>query len=247
MMADYLDNWLTHLSALVEHLTQTPLLPVALTLLAFQIGVALFNRLNHPAWLPPILSAGLILVAVLWLLPIDYPQYYQGAKWLSFLLGPATVALAIPLFLQFHHIRAMFLPIAITLLIGAPLAAGLAMLIGWGFGANIDMLISLAPKSVTAPIAVSLAETLGGIASLTVGIVALTGIVGSVFAPLLCRWLNCHDERILGFVMGLNGHGIATARAFEISPRTGAFASLSMGLTGAYTALLLPLLLPWLL
>ncbi|MEH6650807.1 MAG: LrgB family protein [Motiliproteus sp.] len=242
-MNEVLSQSLQSLNGLVEHLAQTPLLPVAMTLVAFQLGVALFNRLNHPAWLPPIVSGGLLLVAAVWLLPIDYPQYYAGAKWLSFLLGPATVALAIPLFLQFHHIRALFVPVTITLLIGAPLAAGLAVLIGWGLGAENDILISLAPKSVTAPIAVSLAEVLGGIGSLTVGIVAITGIIGSVFAPMLCRWLNCHDERVLGFVMGLNGHGIATARAFEISPRTGAFASLSMGLTGAYTALFLPVML----
>jgi putative effector of murein hydrolase len=230
------------LNALLDHLLQTPLLPVALTLIAFQLGLALFSLLDRPAWLPPIVSGGLILVTMLTLLPMDYSQYYDGARWLSFLLGPATVALAIPLFLQFHHIRALFIPISISLLIGAPLAAGLAMLIGWLLGADSSTLISIAPKSVTAPIAVSLAEALGGIGSLTVGIVALTGVVGSVFAPLLCRGLNCHDERILGFVMGLNGHGIATARAFEISPKTGAFASLSMGLTGAFTALFLPLL-----
>ncbi|WP_421864861.1 LrgB family protein [Motiliproteus sp.] len=230
------------LSGLIEHLSQTPLLPVALTLIAFQLGVELFNRLKHPAWLPPIVSGGLILVLMLWLLPLDYPSYYEGARWLSFLLGPATVALAIPLFLQFHHIRAMFKPITVTLLIGAPLAAGLAMLIAWGLGADTRILISLAPKSVTAPIAVSLADLLGGIGSLAVGIVALTGVVGSLMAAPICRWLKCDDERILGFTMGLNGHGIATARAFEISPTTGAFSSLAMGLTGAYTALFLPLL-----
>ncbi|MEH6470316.1 MAG: LrgB family protein [Halopseudomonas sp.] len=231
------------LNELLDHLLQTPLLPVAMTLLAFQLGVALYNRLKHPAWLPPIVSGGLILVAMLALLPMDYSRYYDGAKWLSFLLGPATVALAIPLFLQFHRFRALFIPISVTLLLGAPLAAGLAMLIAWGLGADGATLISLAPKSVTAPIAVSLAETLGGIGSLAVGIVALTGVVGSLFAPLLCRWLNCNDERILGIVMGLNGHGIATARAFEISPTTGAFSSLAMGMTGAYTALFLPLLI----
>ncbi len=232
------------LNALLEHLLQTPLLPVAMTLIAFQLGVQLFNRLNRPAWLPPIVSGGLILVTLLTLLPIDYSQYYAGAKWLSFLLGPATVALAIPLFLQFHRIRALLLPISLCLLLGAPLAAGLAMLIAWGLGADPGTLISIAPKSVTAPIAVSLAELLGGIGSLAVGIVALTGVVGSLFAPLLCRWMGCNDERILGFVMGLNGHGIATASAFEISPTAGAFSSLAMGLTGAYTALFLPLLLP---
>ena len=119
-------------------------------------------------------------------------------------------------------------------------------MIGWGLGADATVLLSLAPKSVTAPIAVSLADQLGGIGSLAVGIVALTGVVGSLLAPLLCRWLKTDDERVLGFAMGLNGHGIATARAFEISPKVGAFASLAMGLTGAFTALVLPLVATWL-
>ncbi len=229
------------LTGLILHLASTPLLPVAMTLAAFQTGIWLFNRLKHPAWLPPIVSSGLILVILIILMPIDYQEYFAGARWISFLLGPATVALAIPLFLQFHHIRQLFIPIAITLLIGAPLAAGLSLAIAWGLGTDIEVLLSLAPKSVTAPIAVSLAEILGGIAGLAVGIVAITGVVGSVFTPLISRWLNCKDERVIGFVMGMNGHGIATARAFEISPKTGAFSSLAMGLTGVFTAIALPL------
>ncbi len=237
---------LNSLKGLTLHLAATPLLPVTLTLIAYQTGVWLYNRLKHPAWLPPIVSSGLILVAIIYLLPIDYPQYFDGARWISFLLGPATVALAIPLFLQFHHIRKLFIPISVTLLIGAPLAAGLALLIAWGLGAEPVVLLSLAPKSVTAPIAVSLAELLGGIGGLAVGIVAVTGVIGSVFTPLLGRWTRLEDDRVLGFVMGMNGHGIATARAFEISPQAGAFSSLAMGLTGAFTALMLPLCLSWL-
>jgi len=228
-------------SGLIHHLAQTPLLPVAITLLAFQGGVWVYQRLQRPAWLPPIVAGSLLLVPVIYLLPIDYRQYYAGARWISFLLGPATVALAIPLFLQFHHIRAALIPIGITLLVGAPLAAGLSLAIAWGLGADTAVLLSLAPKSVTAPIAVSLTEQLGGIVGLAVGIVALTGVLGSLLTPLLWRRLNGNDDRILGFVMGLNGHGIATAQAFEISAQAGAFSSLAMGLTGALTALLLPL------
>ncbi|MEH6626934.1 MAG: LrgB family protein [Motiliproteus sp.] len=235
-------NHLTEtLTGLILHLASTPLLPVAMTLMAFQIGIWIFNRLKHPAWLPPIVSSGLILVVLITLMPINYQDYFAGARWISFLLGPATVALAIPLFLQFHNIRQLFIPITLTLLIGAPLAAGLSVAIAWAMGADVAVLLSLAPKSVTAPIAVSLAEILGGIGELAVGIVAVTGVVGSVFTPLISRWLNCKDDRVMGFVMGMNGHGIATARAFEISPKAGAFSSLAMGLTGVFTAIMLPL------
>ncbi|WP_207062669.1 LrgB family protein [Motiliproteus sp. SC1-56] len=228
------------ITALAEHLSQTPLLPVALTLLAYQLGLMLFQKLKRPAWLPPIVAGSLLLVPMIALL-LDYATYYSGAKWISFLLGPATVALAVPLFLQFRHIRELFVPIAVTLCVGAPLAAGLALGIAWLLGADLAVLASLAPKSVTAPIAVSLTEQLGGVVPLAVGIVALTGVLCSLFAPLCCRWLKIEDERILGFVMGLNGHGIATARAFELGHQAGAFSSLAMGLTGAFTALLLPL------
>ena len=228
-------------SGLINHLSGTPLLPVALTLCSYQLGLLLYEKMNHPGWLPPIASGGIILAASIALLPIDYVQYYEGARWISFLLGPATVALAIPLFLQFHHIRQLFVPIAVTLGIAAPLAAGLSVFIAWMLGAELPVLLSLAPKSVTAPIAVSLEELLGGMIGLVVGIVAITGVIGSVFTPLICRWINYDDDRVLGFTMGLNGHGIATARAFEISPKAGAFGSLAMGLTGTYTAILLPL------
>ena len=229
------------LKGLINHLSSTPLLPVALTLACYQLGILIYNKLNHPSWLPPIVSGGLILATTIALLPINYQQYYEGAKWISFLLGPATVALAIPLFLQFHHIRQLFLPIAVTLCIGAPLAAGLAVGIAWLMGAEVPVLLSLAPKSVTAPIAVSLEELLGGMTGLVVGIVSIAGVIGSVFTPIFCRWIKYKDERVLGFVMGMNGHGIATARAFEISPKAGAFSSLAMGLTGVFTAILLPL------
>lgn len=238
---DLINSLIDSLIGLILHLASTPLLPVAMTLGAFQIGIWLFNWLKHPAWLPPIVSSGLILVALISIMPINYQDYFTGARWISFLLGPATVALAIPLFLQFHHIRQLFIPVSITLLVGAPLAAGFSVAIAWLMGSDITVLLSLAPKSVTAPIAVSLAEILGGIGGLAVGIVAITGVIGSVFTPLIGHWLNCKDDRVIGFIMGMNGHGIATARAFEISPKTGAFSSLAMGLTGVFTAILLPL------
>ncbi len=233
------------LNGLITHLSQTPLLALTLTLLAYQAGLWLFKKLERPAWFPPIVAASVFLVPMIIWLPLDYTQYYDGARWITFLLGPATVALAIPLYLQFHHIRAVFMPIAITLLVGAPLAAGCSLVIAWLLGVDLQILASIAPKSVTAPIAVSLSTQLGGIATLSVGIVALTGVLASLAVPLLARLLKISDHRIIGFSMGLNGHGIATAQAFEISPQAGAFSSLAMGLTGTLTALLLPLCAAW--
>ncbi len=232
--------------AFLHTVLQSPVFAVGLTLLVYQLGILLFRRLNRPSWLPPIVSGTLMLGLVIYLLPLEYARYYQDAGLITFLLGPATVALAIPLYRQFHHIRQLAMPVLVTLLLAAPLAIVIAVTLAWSLGADPAVLLSLAPKSVTAPIAVSLAEILGGIGPLTVGVVGITGIFVSVIAPWLCRLMKIDDERILGFVMGLTGHGAATARAFEISPTVGVFSSLALGLTGAFTAILLPLCLWWL-
>jgi len=161
------------------------------------------------------------------------------------LLGPATVALGVPLYQQMHHIRALWKPILVTLPLAATLAAVYALGIAWLMGASPLVLSSLAPKSVTAPIAMGIAEQLGGSVSLTLGGLLITGVLASVFVDWCVRWLNIKDDRIIGFALGLNGHAIGTARAFEISPTAGAFSSLGMGLTGVFTALFLPFTFPF--
>jgi putative effector of murein hydrolase len=157
------------------------------------------------------------------------------------LLGPATVALGIPLYQQMHHVRALWRPILCTLPVAATLAAVYAVVIAWALGATPLVLASLAPKSVTAPIAIGITEQLGGSVPLMMGGLLVTGVVATLFVDLLSRVLSITDDRILGFALGLNGHAVGTARAFEISRTAGAFASLGMGLTGVFTALILPL------
>src|SRR5690554_2825500 len=186
------------------------------------------------------LTLALLLAAVVALSGIGFEEYEQGARWLTVLLGPATVALGVPLYRQMHHIRALWKPILVTLPLAATLAEVYALGIAWLMGASPLVLSSLAPKSVTAPIAMGIAEQLGGSVSLTLGGLLITGVLASVFVDWCARWLNIKDERIIGFALGLNGHAIGTARAFEISPTAGAFSSLGMGLTGVFTALLLP-------
>ncbi|WP_225314352.1 LrgB family protein [Marinobacter halotolerans] len=222
-------------------LSGTPALAIGLTLGAFFAGNWLFARLGRPIWLPPVVISAFFLSAVIAALALDYDQYREGARWLTVLLGPATVALGIPLYQQMHHIRAMWRPILCTLPVAATLAAVYAVVIGWALGGTPLVLASLAPKSVTAPIAIGITEQLGGSVSLMMGGLLVTGVVATLFVDLLARWLPVEDERILGFALGLNGHAIGTARAFEISHAAGAFASLGMGLTGVFTALILPL------
>lgn len=220
--------------------TSGPMLSIALTLGAFMAAQWLFARFHRPLWMPPVLIASVLLAIVVAATGLGFEQYNQGAAWLTVLLGPTTVALGVPLYQQMHHIRALWKPILATVPVAATLAAVYALGIAWLMGASPLVLASLAPKSVTAPIAMGIAEQLGGSVSLTLGGLLITGVLASLFVDWVARWLSIRDERIIGFALGLNGHAIGTARAFEISPTAGAFSSLGMGLTGVFTALLLP-------
>lgn len=226
-------------------LAESPMLAVGLTLAAFVIGQAVFVRLGKPVWLPAVLVSAVFLSLAIVALPLGYPVYREGATWLTVLLGPATVALGVPLFQQMHHIRKMLWPILFTLPLGAMLAVFYTLLIAWALGATPEVLASLAPKSVTAPIAIGITEELGGSVSLMMGALLLTGVIATISVDMLAGRLRISDERILGFALGLNGHAIGTVRAFEIGPTAGAFASLGMSLTGLFTALLLPLVFPF--
>ncbi|MCA1768819.1 MAG: LrgB family protein [Halomonas sp.] len=229
------------MSELLDHLLATPLLAIALTLAAYFAGGRLFRLVGAPAWCPPILVAALLLAGVLAVLGIDYADYREGAGWLMLLLGPATVALGLPLYQQMGHIRAMWRPLLVCLPISALMAAFYAVGIAWLLNAPPEILASLAPKSVTAPIAIGITEQLGGSVSLMMGGLLLTGVVAIGFVDLVARWLKIRDPRLIGLALGINGHAIGTVRAFEIGPTAGAFASLGMSLTGILTALLLPL------
>lgn len=136
-------------------------------------------------------------------------------------------------------------PLLTTLLFGASFAVISALGIAWLLGGNSETLVSLAPKSVTTPIALGIAEKVGGLQGLTAGVVVFTGVIGAILGPLLFSKLGIRDDRIIGFVTGICAHGVGTTRAFEISSRCGAFSSLGLGMTGALTALILPWLILW--
>ena len=157
------------------------------------------------------------------------------------LLGPATVALGMPLYQQLPRIVELWRPLAICLPIAAKLAAFYSLAIAWLLGSSDTILASLAAKSVTAPIAIGITEQLGGTVALLMGALLITGVATIPCVSLTARFLRIDDERLIGFALGLNGHAIGTVRAFEISPTAGAFASLGMSLTGIFTAMLLPL------
>jgi predicted murein hydrolase (TIGR00659 family) len=234
------------LTELWVFLSASPLLGLTLTLVAYQAAFWLYKRAGFHPLANPVMLAIAMVATVLALSDMDYRTYFDGAQFVHFLLGPATVALAIPLYAQWPKLKAMAGPLMIALVIGSLTAALSAYGIGALLGASQPSLMSLAPKSVTMPIAMAVAEPLGGLPALAAAMVMLTGVLGAIGAPYLYRWLRIGDHAIRGFAIGLASHGIGTARAFQVSEQAGAFAALAMGLNGLLTALSLPWIMPWL-
>ena len=234
------------ISEIWVYLSASPLLGLTITLLAYQGAFWIYQRSGCNPLANPVLIAVTVLVLFLTLTATSYETYFEGAKFVHFLLGPATVALAIPLYMQLHRVRAMLLPVIVGLLVGSLTAAISAVLVGRLFGAGLSTQLSLAPKSVTTPIAMGIAERIGGIPSLTAVLVIITGILGAVGARYVFDAMKLRDPAIRGFAIGVASHGIGTARAFQVNEQSGAFAALAMGLNGALTAILVPLLARWL-
>lgn len=225
-----------------QQLLTSPLFILTLTLAVFQACLWVYQRCRQFPLLHPTVVGAMVVALLLMLLGIDYASYARSAYLLELLLGPATVALAIPLYQQLPLVRQLALPIIATTLVGSIVGAGSAVAFAWLFGGNIETLLSVAPKSVTTPIAIGISEELGGLIGLTTGAVMITAAAGISLAPLVFRWLAVDDVRVQGFVLGVASHGMGAARAFETSAVGGAFASLALCLVGILSAIAIPLL-----
>jgi predicted murein hydrolase (TIGR00659 family) len=223
------------------YLSATPLLNLTLTLVAYRVGFFFYQRSGLNPVCNPVLIAVLLIVCALLATGTRYDTYFAGAQFVHFLLGPATVTLALPLYRQIERVRHFGPAIISSILVGSLVASASAVGIGWLFGATRDALISLAPKSVTAPVAMGITEQLGGLPSLTAVLVILTGILGATFGPAVLNLIGVRDWAARGLALGTASHGIATARAFQVNEVAGAFAGLAMGLNALATAILLPL------
>jgi predicted murein hydrolase (TIGR00659 family) len=219
------------------YLSETPLLWLSATLVAFAAGDVVSARLGrHPLANSVVIAAGL-LILLLTVTGTPYQTYFAGAQFVHFLLGPATVALGLPLWRNRVMVRRHLLPMLAALLAGSLTAIASAVAIAWALGAPREILASLAAKSVTTPIAMALTESIGGIPALAAVLVVLTGILGSVVVTPLMNALRIRDYAARGFAVGVASHGIGTARAFQVSEEAGTFAGIAMGLNGALTAL----------
>ncbi len=220
------------------YLSETPLLWLTATLVAYLIGDAIAERCGrHPAASAVLISAA-ILVAVLLATGTPYRTYFEGAQFVHFLLGPATVSLAVPLWRNREAVKRNLLPMCAALVAGCLTAIASVVGIAWALGAPPAVLASLSTKSVTSPIAMALSETIGGIPSLAAVAVMITGIFGSIIVTPLMNALRVRDYAARGFAAGVASHGVGTARAFQVSEEAGTFAGIAMGLNGALTSLI---------
>ncbi len=224
------------------YLHTQPLLWLSATLAAYAFGTALHERVGRSPAVNSVAVAVAVLVGVLLLTGTSYATYFEGAQFVHFLLGPATVALAVPMFRNRDVVARAVVPLLAAVLAGAVTAAGSAMGIAWALGASWQSVMSVAPKSVTTPIAMGVSERLGGDPSLTVVIVMVTGILGAMMARPLLNAAGVRDWRARGFAIGLAAHGLGTARAFQVNELAGIFAGIAVGLNGVATSVLVPVM-----
>ena len=237
MIAEFTDIWV--------YLRTGPLLWLTVTLVAYVAAQWIYERAGLNPLLNPVALAVILLAAVLTVTGTEYQTYFEGAQFVHFLLGPATIALAVPLFSHFGKVRAVIVPMMVALLAGAVTSVVSALAVAALLGASFETLASLAPKSVTTPIAMGISEQIGGLPSLTAVLVILTGILGAMLATPVLNLLGIRDWKARGFATGVAAHGIGTARAFHVSEVAGTFAGIAMGLNGLVTAFLVPLLIDW--
>lgn len=235
----------TDITQLWVYLSAKPLTGLTITLVAYAIGFWLYQKSDRNPLCNPVVIAIALIAMLLKLTGTPYATYFEGAQFVHFLLGPATVALAVPLFRQTETLRRALPVIVLGLLFGSLVASASTVVLAWALGASPETLASLAPKSVTTPVAMGIAENIGGVPALTAVCVIATGIVGATLGTAVMNLTRVRDWRARGFAMGVAAHGIGTARAFQVNDTAGAFSGLAMGLNTMATAVTIPFLWHW--
>ena len=231
----------SQVGALWVYLSTTPLLWLTVTVLVWLAADAVARATGrHPA-VNPVLIAVVLLSTLLVVTGTPYATYFTGAQFVHFMLGPAVVAIGVPLYKHWPEVRRNLLPMAGALLAGTATAIASAIGVALALGVPREALISLAPKSVTAGVAMGIAENLGGVPALTAVLVIATGIIGAIVVTPLFDALGIRDMAARGFAVGVAAHGIGTARAFAVSPVAGTFAGIAMGLSALLSSVLVPL------
>lgn len=227
------------------YLSATPLFGLTATLVVYLLAQAAYSKLDNAPWANPVLWSVVVIAGGLLVTGVDYPTYFAGAQFIHFLLGPAVVALAWPLWQRRAELKARYGRLLLAALLGGAAASGSALLLGWAVGLPHDVVLSLAPKSVTAPVAMGIAEKIGGIPALSAVFAVLTGMIGALSGKYLFDALRIGIDSTgmaaRGFALGTSAHGIGAARALHVDADAGAYAGLALGLQVVLAALLMPL------
>jgi putative effector of murein hydrolase len=233
-VADFVQLWV--------YLSSTPLFGLTATIATYVLAQALYDRVGRAPWANPVLWSVVGIGCVLLATRTTYPSYFAGAQFVHVLLGPAVVALGWPLWLRRAELRRRGVALVLAALAGGLAAGGSAVAMAWALGMPDDIVRSLAPKSVTAPVAMGIAERLGGVPALAAVFAVLTGMVGALSAKLLFDALGIKDWAVRGFALGTTAHGIGAARALQVHPDAGAYAGMALGLQAVLASVLMPLL-----
>jgi len=223
-------------------LIATPLFGITLTLVVYLLSQKLYQRVAK-VWVNPVLVSIVTIILLLQTCKIEYRDYARGGDILIFLLGPSVVALAIPLYQRREEIWQRKRPIMVGIFAGSLASILSACGLAWILGGSREVVLSLAPKSVTTPIAISIVDKIGGIAPLTAALVVLTGCIGAICGPEFCKRIGITSPVATGLAVGTSAHGIGTARMLEVDRLSGAVAGLAIGLNGLMTTFLLPILM----
>ena len=218
---------------------ETPILGIILTILAFDLGLKLSKRINISLFHPLLIAVCLIII-VLTVCQIPLANYQIGGSVITYFLSPLTVVLALPLYRQLHHIKKNFFPIIGGITIGLLTGAFLTTLLGSLFNISNELLISIVPKSITTPIALSLTDMLGGIDAITTIFVVISGVLGAIISPIVYRYYQLDNSVAKGVGIGASSHAVGTSKAMEMGETEGATSSASIGLTGLIAILIIP-------
>ncbi len=226
----------------MEGFIETPYFGILISIVAFEIGLYIYKKTKIPVLHPLLISITLIIL-VLSIFDIQLSSYEKGGDILSLFLGPVTVALAIPLYKQIELLKKHKMPILIGIFTGVLTSFISVVALTKIFNYDIKMIYSLIPKSITTPIGIEISQTIGGIPSITVMAIVITGIIGAIIAPLVCKIFKIDDKVARGIAIGTSSHAVGTAKAMEMGETEGAMSGLAMGISGLITALLIPLLI----
>lgn len=224
----------------MNQILNTPLFGIFISLLSFEIGTKLYKKFKNP-FLNPLLISQLIIILCLLKFNISFEAYNRGGEMISFFLGPATIVLAVPLYKKLKLLKENALAILSGITLGSFVGIIFIILLSHGLKLDPKIVNSLAPKSVTVPIGVEVCKQLNGIPSITVVSIILTGIIGSIIAPTICKLFKIEDKVAKGIAIGTSSHALGTTKALELGEVEGAMSGLSIGIAGLITVFLAPL------